>query len=139
MNIVILKGNLTRDPEVKFVNIGSKETAIATFSVAVSRFYKKQNGDTEQQTEFIDCEAWDTGAETIGKILSKGDPVLLRGSLRVDKWEKDGVKHSRTKVRVETFDKLARFSKSNDVESQQEDSVEDAVVAGVEGGDGIPF
>lgn len=134
MNKVILRGNLTRDPEIREVPIGDKTSKVANFSVAVSRWYKKANGETEKTTEFIDCEAWDTGAQTIEKIMSKGDPILLEGSIKTDKWEKDGKKFSKTKVRVTSFDKLARFVKD---ESKQEE-VEEAV-SSEENGEDIPF
>lgn len=134
MNTVILKGNLTRDPEVKEINSNGKQTTVANFSIAVSRFYRKANGESAQETEFIDCEAWDTGAVTIGKILSKGDPVLIRGALKTDKWEKDGQKHQRTRVRIETFDKLGRYSSK-----KEDDVVEEEVVASEVGGEDIPF
>ena len=113
MNKVFLKGNLTSDPNIREVNIGEKVSTVANFTIAVSRHYKQKDGETKQQTEFIDCEAWDSAAITMGKILHKGDPILLEGSLKKEQWEKDGQKHSRVKVRTTTFDKLARFTKTD--------------------------
>jgi single-strand DNA-binding protein len=112
MNLVVLKGNLTRDPEVKPITTrNNKTTNVANFTIAVSRFFKKADGNRDKITTFIPCEAWDTGADTIAKILKKGDPVLVQGSLKVDSWEQDdGQKRSRIKVRVNTFDKLNRAS-----------------------------
>lgn len=135
MNIVVLKGNLTRDPEVRDVPLGDKSTTVANFTVAVSRYYKKANGERGQDTEFIDCEAWDTGAVTAGKILSKGDPVLIEGSLKVDTWEdkESGQKRSRTRVRVSNFDKLARFTKQESEKPESQELVE------VTNGQDIPF
>ena len=116
MNTVILKGNLTHDPEVKEIKYGdNKSTHVANFSIAVSRFFKRANGDKDKDTTFIPCEAWDTGAETIGKYLHKGDPVLIQGTLKMETWEtQEGAKRSRLKVRVATFDKLYRAPKSDD-------------------------
>jgi single-strand DNA-binding protein len=133
MNKVFLKGNLTRDPELKEVALGERVCSVVNFTLAVSRFYKKSNGETDQTTEFIDCEAWDTGANLVSKILKKGDPVLIEGSLKTDRWEKDGVKHSRVKVRVTNFDKLARFVKQDE---QPKEEMEAVVVSD---GEDIPF
>ena len=123
MNRVFLKGNLTRDPEIREIPLGEKTATVANFTLAVSRYYKKQNGETEQATEYLDCEAWDSGAVTIGKILSKGDPVLIEGSLKKETWEdkESGQKRSRVKIRVSTFDKLARYTKNEDTSITEDD------------------
>ena len=145
MNKVILKGNLTRDPEVKEIPFSERTSKVANFTLAVSRYYKKKNGETEQATEFIDCEAWDSGAETMGKILKKGDPVLLEGSLKKETWEdkETGQKRSRVKVRVSNFDKLARYSQqSTEGDTEQSESKPEPVAAVSDNsGDGedIPF
>ena len=140
MNIVVLKGNLTRDPDLRDVSLsGGKDTKVANFTVAVSRSYKKQNGDWEQATEYLDCEAWDTGAISVGKVLKKGDPVLVNGSLKQDTWEdkETGQKRSRIKVRVANFDKLARFQKS-DGNTESSETAE-PVAATTAPGEDIPF
>ena len=111
MNLVILRGNLARDPEVRRVNTGGKETAVVNFTVATSREYTKSNGEKDKVTSFINCEAWDTGAEIIGESFRKGDLVMVEGSLRNDSWEKDGVKHNSFKVRVNNFSKLTKLSR----------------------------
>jgi len=111
MNLVILKGNLARDPEVRNININGKQTSVANFTVAVSREFTKQNGETDKITTFVQCEAWDTGAEAISESLKKGDLVMVEGSLRNDSWEKDGHKHSTMKVRVNNFAKINKSSK----------------------------
>ena len=111
MNLVILRGNLARDPEMRRVNTGGKETAVVNFTVATSREYTKSNGEKDKVTSFINCEAWDTGAEIIGESFAKGDLVMVEGSLRNDSWEKDGVKHNSFKVRVNNFSKLTKLSR----------------------------
>lgn len=118
MNMNIIRGNLTRDPEVRTVNIGSKQTSVVNFTVATSREYTKANGEKDKVTTFVPCEAWDTGAEIIAESFKKGDLVLVEGSLRNDSWEKDGVKHSTLKLRVNNFSKITKLSKkkSSDVE-----------------------
>ena len=121
MNITLLKGNLARDPELRSVSTGGKQTAVVNFTVAVSRDYTKASGEKDKITSFINCEAWDTGAEIIGESFKKGDLVMIEGSLRNDTWEKDGVKHSSLKVRVNNFSKITKLTRSN--KSQEAESV----------------
>lgn len=124
MNITILRGNLARDPELRVVNTGGKQTSVVNFTVAVSREYTKASGDKDKVTSFINCEAWDSGAEIIGSSFKKGDLVLVEGSLRNDSWEKDGVKHSSLKVRVNNFSKITKLSKpSKGSESETAETV----------------
>jgi single-strand DNA-binding protein len=125
MNIVMIKGNLARDPDLRKVNIANKETAVVNFTIATSREFTKTNGTQDKITSFIQCEAWDSGAEAIAASFKKGDLVMVEGSLRNDSWEKDGVKHSTLKVRVNNFAKILRASKktSSNQESQQEETV----------------
>lgn len=118
MNITLLKGNLARDPEVRVVSTAGKQTSVVNFTVATSREYTKANGEKDKITSFINCEAWDSGAEVIGNSFKKGDLVLIEGSLRNDSWEKDGVKHSTLKVRVNNFSKITRLSKAKSEETE---------------------
>lgn len=120
MNITILKGNLARDPELRSVTIGDKQTSVVNFTVAVSREFTKANGSQDKVTSFITCEAWDSGAEAIAASFKKGDLVMVEGSLRNDSWEKDGVKHSTIKVRVNNFAKIQKSGKKSD--SKKDDS-----------------
>lgn len=120
MNIVMLRGNLAKDPELRVVGSGDKQTSVVNFTVAVSREFTKANGTQDKVTSFIQCEAWDSGAETIASSFKKGDLVMVEGSLRNDSWEKDGVKHSTLKVRVNNFGKIVktkRAEKSTETES----------------------
>jgi single-strand DNA-binding protein len=117
-----LRGNLARDPELRVVNTGGKQTSVVNFTVAVSREYTKASGEKDKVTSFINCEAWDSGAEIIGSSFHKGDLVLVEGSLRNDTWEKDGVKHSSLKVRVNNFSKITKLSKQN--KSEQSETAE---------------
>lgn len=119
MNITLLKGNLARDPELRSVNTGGKQTSVVNFTIAVSREYTKASGEKDKITSFINCEAWDSGAETIAESLKKGDLVLVEGSLRNDSWEKDGVKHSSLKVRVNNFSKITRLSKKKTADTEE--------------------
>lgn len=121
MNIVILRGNLARDPELRTVGTGDKQTSVVNFTIATSREFTKANGSQDKITSFIQCEAWDSGAETIASSFKKGDLVMVEGSLRNDSWEKDGVKHSTLKVRVNNFGKIIKTKKA------QTASVEESV------------
>lgn len=115
MNINILRGNLARDPDLRTVNTGnSKSTSVVNFTIAVSREYTKANGERDKITTFVPCEAWDSGAEIIGRSFKKGDLVMVEGSLRNDSWEKDGVKHNSLKVRVNNFSKITKLSNANE-------------------------
>ena len=77
MNLVILRGNLARDPELRIVNSGGRETSVVNFTVATSREFTKNNGDVDKVATFTQCEAWDSGAEAIAETLRKGDLVML--------------------------------------------------------------
>lgn len=132
MNLVILRGNLARDPEIRYVNPSGKETAVVNFTVAVSREFTKNNGETDKVTTFVNCEAWDTGAEAISSSFRKGDLVMIEGSLRNDTWEKDGVKRSTMKVRVNNFARIQKVvkngqpkttSSASDADSQENEEV----------------
>jgi single-strand DNA-binding protein len=120
MNLCVLKGNLARDPELRSVTTGSRETSVVNFTVAVSREYRKSDGSTDKNTTFVNCEAWDSGAEAIASSFNKGDLVMLEGSLRNDNWEKDGVKHSSMKVRVSNFGKITKTKVNKQQETKEE-------------------
>ncbi len=98
-NRVILLGNLTRDPEMKYLPSG---TAVANFGMAMSeRYTDRQTGEQRENVCFVDVEAWDRQAEIVNEYLSKGSPVFIEGSLRFDSWETpEGEKRNKLKVRV---------------------------------------
>jgi len=121
MNIVILRGNLARDPELRQVTIGDKQTSVVNFTIATSREFTKSNGSQDKITSFIQCEAWDSGAEAIGNSFKKGDLVMVEGSLRNDSWEKDGVKRSTVKVRVNNFGKITKTKRSEKPSKEEEE------------------
>ncbi len=128
MNIVILRGNLARDPELRTVNTGGKQTSVVNFTVATSREFTRANGTKDKITSFIPCEAWDSGAETIKASFAKGDLVLVEGSVRNDTWEKDGVKHSSLKVRVNNFSKITKLKRKTDEETAETETAETEAV-----------
>ncbi len=135
MNKCHFMGNLTRDPVLR--QVGPKQTSVVNFGIAVSRKYKKSTGATEKEVTFLECEAWDTGAETISKHFKKGDGIIIHCSAKTDEWEKDGVKHSRLKFRVNEFD-FPRGGKKREEEAPDE-APAPVVAVSTEGPDDIPF
>ena len=95
-NKVLLIGNLTRDPELRYVPSG---TAVATFTVAVNRVYTSQAGEKKEEVSFIRIVVWGRRAEVCGEYLSKGSPVFIEGRLQSRSWEgQDGQKRSTMEV-----------------------------------------
>lgn len=99
MNKVILAGNLTRDPEVRYTPSG---TAVADLGMAISDSYKSKTGELVEQVCFVDVVVWGRQAETSGEYLRKGSPALIEGRLQFDQWEgQDGQKRSKLRVRAD--------------------------------------
>ncbi|MBU6408772.1 MAG: single-stranded DNA-binding protein [Verrucomicrobia bacterium] len=101
-NKVILMGNLTRDPELRYT---PKGTAIARIGLAVNRSWKTDTGESREETTFVDIDAWSQQAETIAKHLRKGSALLVEGRLRLDQWDdkQTGQKRSKLVVVCENF------------------------------------
>ena len=86
-NKVILMGNLTRDPELKYLPSGA---AVANFGIAVNRVYNdRQSGERKEDVCFVDITAWSRQAEVCNEYLRKGSPVFLEGRLSFRSWETD--------------------------------------------------
>src|SRR6188768_3221639 len=101
-NRVILVGNLTRDPELRYIPSG---TAVSDIGLAVNDRVKR--GDQwVDEVSFVDITLWGRTAEIANEYLSKGSPVLIEGRLRQDRWEKDGQKHSKLKVTCDRMQML---------------------------------
>ncbi len=96
-NKVILLGNLTRDPEVRYT---PKGTAVTELGMAVNRVYTAENGEKREETTFVDVTLWGRTAEIAGEYLKKGRPVFIEGRLQLDTWDdkKSGQKRSKLKV-----------------------------------------
>jgi single-strand DNA-binding protein len=94
-NRVILLGNLTRDPELRYIPSGM---AVTDLGLAVNDRRKNQNGEWVDETTFVDVTLWGRQAEVASEYLTKGSPLLVEGRLKLDKWEKDGQKHSKLRV-----------------------------------------
>lgn len=119
VNTVILGGNLTRDPEVRYTPQG---TAVARLGMAINQAYKTKDGDKREDVCFIDVEVWARQAETCGEYLKKGSTILVEGSLKLDTWDdrETGKKRSRHKVRARRIQFLSvaargDFRPNNDV------------------------
>ena len=104
-NKVLLLGNLTRDPEVRYTPKGS---AVADLGIAVNRQYTLENGEKREEVTFVDVTFWGRTAEIAGEYLKKGRPVFIEGRLQLDTWDdkQSGQKRSRLKVIGENMQML---------------------------------
>lgn len=97
-NRVILVGNLTRDPQVKYTPSGM---AVTEIGMAVGRVWNdRQTGQKREETTFVDVTLWGRQAEIAGEYLVKGRPVLIEGRLQLDTWEDKQTQQKRSKLRV---------------------------------------
>ncbi|HTG45212.1 MAG TPA: single-stranded DNA-binding protein [Verrucomicrobiae bacterium] len=96
-NKVILAGNLTRDPELRYTPGG---LAIAKFGLAINRKWKDQSGEQKEEVTFVDVDAFGKQAELIGQFLKKGRPLLVEGRLRLDSWEDKQTQQKRSRLGV---------------------------------------
>ncbi len=96
-NKVMLIGNLTRDPEVRFTPKGS---AVCDIGLAVNRVYTSDSGEKVEEVTFVDVVLWAKMAELAGKYLHKGRPVFIEGRLQMDSWEDKQTGQKRTRMRV---------------------------------------
>jgi single-strand DNA-binding protein len=105
-NKVILMGNLTRDPELRYT---SKGTAIAKIGLAVNRTWRTETGETKEEVTFVDVDIFGRTAENVGQYMRKGSPVLIEGRLKLDQWDdkQTGQKRSRMGVVAETVQFLS--------------------------------
>ncbi|MBC8244611.1 MAG: single-stranded DNA-binding protein [Verrucomicrobia bacterium] len=102
-NKVILMGNLTRDPELRYTPSG---TAIAKLGLAVNRVWRDAEGQQKEETTFVDIDAFGKQAETLGQYMQKGRPILVEGRLKLDQWEDKNTGQNRSRLGVV----LERFS-----------------------------
>ena len=112
-NKVILMGNLTRDPEVRFTPSG---TAVTELGLAVNRvWFDKQSNQKKEETTFVDVTLWGRTAEVAGEYLTKGRSVMVEGRLQLDQWEdqQSGQKRSKLKVVGENLVMTGGRSESN--------------------------
>ena len=108
-NRVILVGNLTRDPELKYIPSG---TAVTEIGLAVNDRRKNAQGEWVDDTTFVDITLWGRTAEVASEYLTKGAPVLIEGRLKYDTWEKAGKKMSKLRVVGERMQMLGAKGQS---------------------------
>lgn len=100
-NKVLLMGNLTRDPELRYT---ASNQPVAQIGLAVNRVYTTSAGEKREEVTFVDCDAWGRTAEIMSQYLSKGRPVFIEGRLRLDTWQdQQGQNRSKIKVVIESF------------------------------------
>lgn len=97
MNLVIIKGNLTRDPELRYTPNG---TPIAACSVAVNEVWTDQQGEKQERVNFFDVDFWGKTAETVSQYFAKGKPILVQGRLKQETWEDKQTKQKRSKIKI---------------------------------------
>lgn len=96
-NRVVLLGNHTRDPEMRYT---PKGTAVAQFTLAVNRKWKAEDGSEKDEVSFVDCNAWGRSAEVVVQWFHKGDPMLLEGRLKQETWEDKNTHQRRSAIKV---------------------------------------
>jgi single-strand DNA-binding protein len=97
LNKVLLMGNLTKDPELRYTPNGS---AVADFGLAINRTYTSASGEKKDDTCFVDINVWGKQAESTSKYLKKGSPAFIEGRLQLDQWEDKETGRARSRLRV---------------------------------------
>jgi single-strand DNA-binding protein len=97
LNKVMLIGNLTRDPEVRYT---PKGTAVADIGLAINRYFQNDNGERQEETTFVDVTLWGKQAELAQQYLGKGRPVYIEGRLQMDTWEDKQSGQKRSKIKI---------------------------------------
>ena len=133
-NKVILLGNLTRDPEVRYTPNGS---AVANFSIAVNRKYK-QGEETKEEVGYLDIVVFGKSAENCGQYLGKGDSVLIDGRLQQRRWEDKETGQKRSKVEVAAQSVTFMPKRTSSGQSAAPDSADHGEPVPVDEGE-IPF
>ncbi len=110
LNRVLLMGNLTRDPEMRYTPSGA---AVTSFTLAVNRTYKLPSGEKKEEASFIRIVTWGRIAETSGEYLKKGHPAFVEGRLQTRSWDApDGQKRSTTEVIASNVQFLRQVGRS---------------------------
>lgn len=97
LNKVMLIGNLTRDPEIRYT---PKGTAVAELGLAVNRRVTAENGEKREETTFVDVTLWGRTAELAGEYLKKGRSVYIEGRLQLDSWDDKQTGQKRNKLKI---------------------------------------
>ncbi|MFH1857391.1 MAG: single-stranded DNA-binding protein [Candidatus Omnitrophota bacterium] len=143
LNKVILMGNLTRDPELRYVPSG---TAVAGFGLAVNRTYTTQAGEKKDEVCFVNVVVWGKQAENCSRYLNKGSLVLVEGRLTYRAWEQGGQKRNTLEVRADRVQFLGRqkgtgtaSEEFQEVVSEEEPTPEPPRSEGVTTTEEVPF
>lgn len=141
-NKTLIGGNLTRDPELRYTQNGN---AVVNLGIAVNRNFKDKAGNKQEETTFVDAEAWGKTAEVIGQHFVKGQPIFIEGRLKANEWEdKQGNRRTKLLVVVESFS-FVGSAKSRENASEPDFGAMRGVVessvtpAGVQDDDDVPF
>jgi len=133
LNLVILTGRLTQDPELRFTPSGK---AVAKMRVASSRSYRDTSGNWQEDTLFIDVTAWGDLAERMSKRLTKGSPLMIQGRLRSRSWETEtGQKRTAYEIVAFSIQALEKVG----VETQEEGEEEPPLEEGIPEEEDLPF
>jgi single-strand DNA-binding protein len=97
LNKVIVLGNLTRDPELRYT---PKGTAVGEIGVAINRVWNNEQGQRQEETTFVDVTLWGRHAELAQQYLTKGSGVFIEGRLQIDTWEDKATGQKRSKLKV---------------------------------------
>lgn len=126
MNRVFLTGNLTRSPELKLIPDGTAK--VCTFGIGVNeRYTDRETGEVRDQAHFFECTAWNVTAQNIFDYFKKGMPILIEGSLRLERWQNEaGENRSRVSIRVIRFEFMSQRADS-ETESSPEPPTEDPI------------
>lgn len=117
-NKVMLMGNLTRDPQLKYL---PSQTAVVEFGIATNRRFKSGSGEDREEVTFVDCSAFGRQAEVINQYCTRGKPIFIEGRLKYDQWEnkQGGGKRSRLTVVVENFQLMGDGRSQSSPSNQQ--------------------
>ncbi|MCA9374877.1 single-stranded DNA-binding protein [Candidatus Dojkabacteria bacterium] len=120
LNKVMLIGNVTRDPEMRYTASG---TPVATFGLATNRYWKDKNGEKQESTQFHNLVAWDKMGEISNQIVTKGAKIYVEGELVTRSWEgDDGVTRYKTEIRI---NEMILLSSKNDFSSSSQSTDDD--------------
>ncbi len=131
MNLIVLKGRLIADPEVK--KVGANQTTVCEFCVAVDRRFEKD------KTDFINCQAWGNTGEFIGKYFVKGKEIALVGELHIDKYEKDGENRYLTRVKVDNVEFCGSKNDNDSISEKTNSSPAPADFEEIDDDEDLPF
>ena len=123
LNSVNIMGNLTRDPELKYIPSGK---SVCSLSIANNRVYTSK-GEKVTEVSYFDVEVWGQAAENCAKYLTKGSGIIVEGRLKQDRWEKDGKTQSRVRISANSIHFMPK--KGDGSLSQQQSSAQEVGVS----------